>query len=55
MTEHQPHLYADEGDSDELSDFESVTVPDDDELFGKTLENLGSRFDQLALICKPPN
>ncbi|XP_037630749.1 cadherin-like protein 26 [Sebastes umbrosus] len=49
-----PHLYADEGDSDDLSELEDITVSDDDS-FQEALKDLGLRFKKLASICKPPH
>uniref|UniRef100_A0A3B4VEY3 Cadherin 27 n=1 Tax=Seriola dumerili TaxID=41447 RepID=A0A3B4VEY3_SERDU len=54
LLDYEPHLYAEEGDSDHLSELESITVPDEDSL-QKTLEYLGPKFRQLASICKPPH
>ncbi|XP_035517596.1 cadherin-like protein 26 [Morone saxatilis] len=50
----QPHLYADEGDSDNLSELEDITIPDNNS-FQKVLKDLGPKFNRLASICKPPH
>ncbi|XP_041807656.1 cadherin-like protein 26 [Chelmon rostratus] len=44
LLDYQPHLYADEGDSDNVSELESITIPDED-----------SFHKALAYICKPPH
>uniref|UniRef100_UPI0037E92B56 cadherin-like protein 26 isoform X2 n=1 Tax=Semicossyphus pulcher TaxID=241346 RepID=UPI0037E92B56 len=49
--DYQPHLYAHEGDSDNLSDLEDITITDDDS-FQKALKDLGPKFNQLASICR---
>ncbi|KAM9408246.1 cadherin-like protein 26 [Pholidichthys leucotaenia] len=49
---HEPQPYAEEGDSDKLSQLDSITIPDEDS-FEQTLEDLGPKFNQLASICKP--
>ncbi|XP_023283791.1 cadherin-like protein 26 [Seriola lalandi dorsalis] len=54
LLDYEPHLYAEEGDSDHLSELESITIPDVDSL-QKTLEYLGPKFRQLASICRPPH
>lgn len=54
LQEYQPHLYADEGDSDNLSELENITIPDEDS-FQKALKDLGPEFFELASICKPPH
>ncbi|XP_029006658.1 cadherin-like protein 26 [Betta splendens] len=51
--DYEPHVYAEEGDANDLLELEDVTLPDEDELFRKTLSNLGSKFNQLASICQP--
>ncbi|XP_051272508.1 cadherin-like protein 26 [Dicentrarchus labrax] len=50
----QPHLYADEGDSDNHSELEDITIPDNNS-FQKVLKDLGPKFNRLASICKPPH
>ncbi|XP_042261543.1 cadherin-like protein 26 [Thunnus maccoyii] len=54
LGDYQPHLYAYEEDSDNLSELENITIPDDDS-FMKLLTDLGPKFNQLASICKPPH
>ncbi|XP_054473281.1 cadherin-like protein 26 [Anoplopoma fimbria] len=49
-----PHLYADEGDSDIISELDNIDIPDEDS-FEKVLEVLGPKFMQLAAICMPPH
>ncbi|KAM9859965.1 cadherin-like protein 26 [Aulostomus maculatus] len=49
-----PHCYADEGDSDKLSELENITIPDD-KSFSDVLTDLGPKFNQLASICKQPH
>ncbi|XP_044079630.1 cadherin-like protein 26 [Siniperca chuatsi] len=51
--DYQPHLYADEGDLDNLSELENICISDDDS-FQISLNDLGPKFNQLASICKPP-
>ncbi|KAM8757249.1 cadherin-like protein 26 [Acanthopagrus schlegelii] len=51
-----PHCYADEGNLDNVSELESISMPDDeDDLFQRALEDLGDKFNQLASICMTPN
>ncbi|XP_070708486.1 cadherin-like protein 26 [Pempheris klunzingeri] len=54
LLDYQPHLYADEGDSDNHSELEDITIPDDDS-FQKALQGFDPKFNQLASICKPTN
>lgn len=54
LWDHQPQIYADEGDSDKLSELETISNPDDD-AFLNTLGDLGPKFKKLASICKPPD
>uniref|UniRef100_A0AAQ6I8L3 Cadherin domain-containing protein n=1 Tax=Anabas testudineus TaxID=64144 RepID=A0AAQ6I8L3_ANATE len=51
--DYQPHPYAEEGNFDDHFELENITIPDEDESFQKVLRDLGSKFNQLALICKP--
>lgn len=51
--DYQPHLYAEEGDLDDHLELEDITIPEDGESFQTALKDLGSKFNQLALICKP--
>lgn len=51
--DYQPHPYAEEGNFDDHFELENITIPDDDESFQKVLRDLGSKFNQMALICKP--
>ncbi|XP_040015002.1 cadherin-like protein 26 [Xiphias gladius] len=53
LLDYQPYLYAEEGDSDNVSELENITIPDEDS-FQKALKDLGPKFNQLASICKPP-
>ncbi|XP_035805438.2 cadherin-like protein 26 isoform X2 [Amphiprion ocellaris] len=53
LLDYEPHLYAEEGESDSVSDLEKIYIADDDS-FQKALKDLGPRFNQLASICKPP-
>ncbi|AWP03303.1 putative cadherin-like protein 26 [Scophthalmus maximus] len=53
LLDYQPHLYGDEGDADNLSDLDNISIPGD-ESYEKTIEDLGPRFTKLASICKPP-
>ncbi|XP_056157668.1 cadherin-like protein 26 [Lampris incognitus] len=52
LDDDQPHLYAEEGHFDTLSELEPISLPDDC-LDLTMLEDLGSKFSQLASICKP--
>ncbi|XP_020489445.3 cadherin-like protein 26 isoform X2 [Labrus bergylta] len=52
--DYQPHLYADEGDLDKLSELEDITIPDQDS-FHKALNNLGPKFNDLASISRESN
>ncbi|GLD62222.1 cadherin-like protein 26 [Lates japonicus] len=52
LLDYEPHLYADEGDSDILTELENIAIPDDDS-FPKALTDLGPKFNQLASICRP--
>ncbi|KAM4588696.1 cadherin-like protein 26 [Odontesthes bonariensis] len=57
LLDYKPHLYEEEGDSDNLSELECITIPDEDydsEIFKRVLADLGPHFKQLASICKPP-
>lgn len=51
--DYEPHLYAEEGDSDCISELDSIIITDEDSL-EKTLKDLDSKFMQLAYICMPP-
>ncbi|XP_008291658.1 cadherin-like protein 26 [Stegastes partitus] len=53
LLDYEPHLYAEEGDSDSVPDLEKIPIPDDDS-FQKALKDLGPSFNQLASICQPP-
>ncbi|XP_063766564.1 cadherin-like protein 26 isoform X2 [Eleginops maclovinus] len=53
LLEYEPQVYADEGDSDVLSELEIISLPDKDS-YQKALNDLGPKFKQLASICKPP-
>ncbi|XP_076607840.1 cadherin-like protein 26 [Chaetodon auriga] len=55
LLDYQPHLYADEGDSDNISELESIFIPDDDDSFHEALKDLGPMFNQLACICRLPH
>nr|XP_019942004.1 PREDICTED: cadherin-like protein 26 [Paralichthys olivaceus] len=46
------HVYAEEGDEDDHTELDSISIPDDDS-FQKTLETLDLKFKTLASICKP--
>ncbi|XP_029359003.1 cadherin-like protein 26 [Echeneis naucrates] len=48
-----PHLYAEEGDSDQLSELDKISIPD--ELLENFLKDLGPKFKELASICQPPH
>ncbi|XP_068449798.1 cadherin-like protein 26 [Clinocottus analis] len=52
LLEYPPHLYADEGDSDTVSELDNIYISDED-TFEKAMEDLGPNFKQLASICKP--
>ncbi|XP_029908320.1 cadherin-like protein 26 [Myripristis murdjan] len=52
LGDYQPHLYADEGDSDTVSELEHISIPDEN-LNPSALQDLGPKFNQLALVCKP--
>ncbi|XP_060898385.1 cadherin-like protein 26 isoform X2 [Labrus mixtus] len=52
--DYQPHLYADEGDLDTLSELEDITIPDQDSSH-KALNNLGPKFNHLASISRESN
>ncbi|XP_076012973.1 cadherin-like protein 26 [Genypterus blacodes] len=54
LGDYRPHRYADEGDSDHLSELDHISIPDD-QLDPRELMNLGPRFKELASICKPPH
>uniref|UniRef100_A0A3P8UZP3 Cadherin 27 n=1 Tax=Cynoglossus semilaevis TaxID=244447 RepID=A0A3P8UZP3_CYNSE len=49
--DYEPYLYADEGELDTLSELETITISDDDSL-EKALNELDSKFNQLASICQ---
>ncbi|XP_010753854.3 cadherin-like protein 26 [Larimichthys crocea] len=55
LLDYQPHIYADEGDCGTLSELEQITIRDNDDAFQKALEDLGSKFNELASICRPPH
>ncbi|TKS71004.1 Cadherin-like protein 26 [Collichthys lucidus] len=55
LLDYQPHIYADEGDCDTLSELEQITIRDNDDALQKALEDLGSKFNELGFICKPPH
>ncbi|XP_034387957.1 cadherin-like protein 26 [Cyclopterus lumpus] len=52
--EYPPHLYADEGDSDTLSELDDISIYDEDSI-EKATTDLGPNFKRLASICKPPH
>ncbi|KAK2914709.1 hypothetical protein Q8A73_005303 [Channa argus] len=54
LLNYEPHLYEEEGDSDDPSDLDTMTIPSDDS-FQIMQEDLGPKFKQLALICKTPH
>ncbi|KAF3855889.1 hypothetical protein F7725_016612 [Dissostichus mawsoni] len=54
LLDYEPHVYAEEGDFDVLSELENIILPDKDS-YQKALNNLGPKFKQLASICKPPH
>ncbi|KAM7423271.1 hypothetical protein PAMA_011020 [Pampus argenteus] len=53
LADYQPHPYADEGDSVSISELESISIPDDENAFMKSLTDLDIKFKKLASICKP--
>lgn len=53
LGDYNPHLYADEGDSDTISELERISIPDD-HLNLRELQDLGPKFRELADICRPP-
>nr|XP_046241227.1 cadherin-like protein 26 [Scatophagus argus] len=53
LLDYWPHLYTDEGNLDNFSELDNITIPDNDS-FQKVLKDLGPEFNQLASICKPP-
>ncbi|KAG7229629.1 hypothetical protein INR49_012673 [Caranx melampygus] len=52
--DYEPHVYAEEGDLDCLSELDSIADTDEDSL-QKTVKDLGPKFMQLAYICLPPH
>ncbi|KAL7407698.1 hypothetical protein ABVT39_012237 [Epinephelus coioides] len=54
LMDYPPHVYADEGDSDNHSVLENIIIPEDDSFY-RALEDLGPRFKELASICRQPN
>ncbi|XP_033938861.1 cadherin-like protein 26 isoform X1 [Pseudochaenichthys georgianus] len=54
LLDDEPHVYAEEGDFDVLSELENIILPDKDS-YQNALNNLGPKFKQLASICKPPH
>ncbi|XP_029990626.1 cadherin-like protein 26 [Sphaeramia orbicularis] len=50
LVEYEPHLYAEEGDNESLSDLDAISIPDNDS-FQQILNNLGPEFNELAAIC----
>lgn len=52
LLDYQPHLYADEGDTDSTSELEKIPIKDDDASFQNALKDLGPRFYELASISK---
>ncbi|KAM3877970.1 cadherin-like protein 26 [Diretmus argenteus] len=50
----QPHLYADEGVSDNLSEPEHIYISNET-LNLSELQDLSPKFNQLASVCKPPH
>ncbi|KAM9361771.1 cadherin-like protein 26 [Symphorus nematophorus] len=54
LSDYEPHHYADEGNLDNLSELESIIMPDE-ESFPRALQDLGPEFNQLASICMRPH
>lgn len=52
LLDYEPHLYAEEGGRDDLSELESISIPESDS-FQKVLDNLSPDFNNLASICGP--
>ncbi|XP_072239325.1 cadherin-like protein 26 [Leuresthes tenuis] len=55
LLDYKPHLYEVEGNSDNLSELECITIPDEDndsERFKRVLTDLGPHFKQLAEATK---
>ncbi|XP_074524792.1 cadherin-like protein 26 [Halichoeres trimaculatus] len=48
--DYEPHTYADEGESDQISELEDIIIPDQDSL-QKAVNDLGPKFKRLASIC----
>ncbi|KAG7495313.1 cadherin 26 [Solea senegalensis] len=55
MLDDELHMYADEGESHNLSELEAIAIAPDDTTFLKALQELDPKFNQLASICKPPH
>ncbi|KAM7402683.1 hypothetical protein PAMP_017899 [Pampus punctatissimus] len=53
LADYQPHHYADEGDSDSISELDNISILDNDNAFMKSLTDLDIKFQKLASICKP--
>ncbi|XP_034549530.1 cadherin-like protein 26 [Notolabrus celidotus] len=51
LLDYEPHLYADEGESDQISELEDIMIPDQDSL-KEAVKDLGPKFNQLASICR---
>ncbi|CAJ1051380.1 cadherin-like protein 26 [Xyrichtys novacula] len=51
LLDYEPHLYADEGECDQIADLEDIITPDRDSV-QKAVKELGPKFNQLALICR---
>ncbi|XP_038151113.1 cadherin-like protein 26 isoform X1 [Cyprinodon tularosa] len=49
LPEYKPHIYAEEGDADIVSDLDSIIIPDNASF--DELEDLGLEFQELASIC----
>lgn len=52
LLDYEPHLYAEEGGRDDLSELESISIIESDS-FQKVLDNLSPDFNNLASICGP--
>lgn len=55
LQERQPHVYADEGGLDIVSELDNIPIPDDDAAYQKALNDLGPEFLPLASISGPPH
>lgn len=51
LLDYEPHLYKDEGESDQTSELDDIVIVDQDSL-QKVVKDLGPKFKQLALICR---